>query len=136
MNANDYSAGTYTYPQTGPNRANDERGHRDDERAGTTNVTTVNLTFTSATAANYAWTNENGSGQGTMKFSKVKNLVPASVAGQTAHITVKGNLVTDVGFDSDGTFKSIRGSQFHHLHQLGDLHIHPIQSDSGHLEPN
>ena len=83
-NADDYCAGSYTYMQTGPNTAvltNMDIGML--SRLGTTNVTTVNLTFISATSANCAWTNENGSGTGTMTFSQVSNLVPATLAGET-----------------------------------------------------
>ena len=106
-NADDYCAGTYTYVLTGPNTAvmtNVDIGMM--SWLGTTNVTTVNLTFTSATSGSYFWTCGNDSGSGTIKFSNVKNLVPASVAGRTAHISVKGTQVTNVGFDTDGTFKS------------------------------
>jgi hypothetical protein len=83
-NADDYCAGSYTYVKTGPNTAimtNVDIGML--SWLGTTNITIVNLTFTSATAANYAWSNGTDSGFGTMTFSRVSDLVPATLAGKT-----------------------------------------------------
>jgi uncharacterized repeat protein (TIGR03803 family) len=99
-NADDYCAGSYTYIQTGPNTAlltNVDIGMM--SAFGTTNVTTVNLTFTSVTSGNYAWSSENDSGSGTMAFSQVSNLVPASLAGKT--LTARN---TEIALVGDGTF--------------------------------
>ena len=99
-NANDYCAGSYAYRQTGPHTAlltNIDIGMM--SALGTTNVTAVNLTFTSLTAGNYAWSNGTGSGSGTMTFSRVSNLVPASLAGKT--LTARN---TKIAFAGDGTF--------------------------------
>ena len=104
-NANDYCAGGYTYLQTGPNTAvltNEDIGML--SALGTTNVTTVNLTFTSVNTANYVWTNDNESGSGTMTFSPVSNLVPATLAGKTVQIFAKTTLITTIAFANDGTF--------------------------------
>ena len=86
-NVHYYVAGSYTYNQTGPDTAvttNVNIGMM--SALGTTNVTTFNLSFTSASGGNCAWSNENGSGSGTMTLSRVSNLVPASLAGHTLHI--------------------------------------------------
>jgi hypothetical protein len=105
-NADDYCAGTYTYIQTGPHTAvltNMDIGMF--SWLGTTNVTTVDLTFTSDTGGKYAWTNENGSGSGTMTFSRVSNLVPASLAGETVQVyKSNGALETSITFAGGGTF--------------------------------
>ena len=111
-NADDYCAGSYTYMQTGPNTAvltNMDIGML--SRLGTTNVTTVNLTFISATSANCAWTNENGSGTGTMTFSQVSNLVPATLAGETIQ-TYESNGAAGavITFNTDGTFTDIEAN--------------------------
>ena len=110
-NADDYCAGSYTYMQTGPNTAvltNMDIGML--SWLGTTNVTTVNLTFTSATSANCAWTNENDSGTGTMTFSQVSNLVPASLAGETIQ-TYESNGAAGavITFNTGGTFNETEG---------------------------
>ena len=114
-NANDYAAGSYTYIQTGSETAlltNLDIGMM--SALGTTNVTTMNLTFTSATTANYAWTNENDSGSGTMKFSQVDNLVPASLGGDTLRIYKGKTLISTMVLANDGTFNSTNnsGSQY------------------------
>ncbi len=99
-NADDYCAGSYEYMQTGPNTAtltNVDIGMM--SALGTTNVTTVNLTFTSVTSADCAWSSENDSGSGTMTFSPVSNLVPASLDGKT--MTARGSVIT---FAADGTY--------------------------------
>ena len=106
-NANDYAAGTFDYFQTGLNTAvltNVDIGMF--SALGITNVTTVNLTFTSGNGANYAWTNENSSGTGTMTFTPVGNLAPASLAGKTIQIFQKTTLVSTIALASDGTFTS------------------------------
>jgi len=99
-NVEDYAAGTYMYITNGLDTAvltNVDIGMF--SGLGTTNVTTVNLTFTSATSGSYAWTNGNNSGLGTMTLKLVTNLVPASIAGMT--MTVRGSVFT---FAADGTF--------------------------------
>ena len=99
-NADDYCAGTYTYLQTGPHTAlltNIDIGMM--SALGTTNVTTVNMTFTGAAAANYSWSTATDSGSGTMTFSHVNNLVPATLAGRT---TLARN--TLMAYAGDGTF--------------------------------
>jgi len=105
-NANDYCAGNYTYLQTGPNTAvltNVDIGML--SALGTTNVTTVNLTFTGVTTANYAWTNDNESGSGTMTFSPVSNLVPASLAGRTIQFNnSNGSAAGTESLANDGSF--------------------------------
>ena len=86
-NLNDYAAGSYTYLQTGPTTAlltNMEIGML--SALGTTNVSTLNLMFTSVTSANYAWTNESSSGSGTMTFVHVSPLAPATLAGKTLSV--------------------------------------------------
>ena len=111
-NADDYCAGSYTYMQTGPNTAvltNMDIGML--SRLGTTNVTTVNLTFISATSANCAWTNENGSGTGTMTFSQVSNLVPATLAGETIqYYSIAGRAIAATTLDTDGTYTNIEAN--------------------------
>ncbi len=105
-NVKDYVAGSYTYIPTGTNTAlltNVVIGMA--SALGTTNVTTVDLTFTSSTTANYAWSSENDSGSGTMTFSHVSNLVPASLAGHTLHVNDgNGAVIAAVTLDNDGTF--------------------------------
>ena len=105
-NVKDYCAGSYTYILTGTNTAlltNVVIGMA--SALGTTNVTTVDLTFTSATTANYAWSSENDSGSGTMTFSHVSNLVPVSLAGHTLHVNDgNGAVIAAVTLDNDGTF--------------------------------
>jgi hypothetical protein len=106
-NADDFCAGTYTYVLTGPNTAvmtNTDIGMM--SALDTTNVSIINVTFTSATSANCTWTNDNVPGSATLTLSHVKNLMPASIAGRTAKISVKGTPVTTVGFDSGGNFES------------------------------
>jgi hypothetical protein len=106
-NANDYSAGTYVYFQTGPNTAvvsNMDIGMLN--ALGVTNFTTVNLTFTSVTTANYT----NDSGSGTMTFSPVGNLVPASLGGKTIKGSANGVLAVTFTFGKDGTFNAIEAS--------------------------
>lgn len=114
-NANDYAAGSYTYIQTGAETAlltNLDIGMM--SALGTTNVTTMNLTFTSATTAIYVWTNENDSGSGTMKFSQVDNLVPASLGGDTLRIYKGNTLISTMVLANDGTFNLTNnsGSQY------------------------
>jgi hypothetical protein len=99
-NADDYCAGTYTYIQTGPNTAvmtNTDIGMM--SALGTTNVTTIYLTFTKTTAGTCTWTNGNDSGTATLTFSQVKDLVPASLAGKT--LTARGSVII---FAADGTY--------------------------------
>jgi hypothetical protein len=114
-NANDYCAGSYTYIQTGPNTAlltNVDIGMM--SALGTTNVTTVNLTFTSATSGNYAWSSENDSSSGTMTFSQVSNLVPATLAGKTVQLYRNGVAGAVKNYGSDGTFTSIEANSYTH----------------------
>ena len=114
-NANDYAAGSYTYIQTGSETAlltNLDIGMM--SALGTTNVTTMNLIFTSATTASYAWTNENDSGSGTMKFSQVANLVPASLGGDTLRIYKGKTLISTMVLANDGTFNSTNNSGGHY----------------------
>ena len=114
-NANDYAAGSYTYIQTGSETAlltNLDIGMM--SALGTTNVTTMNLTFASATTASYAWTNENNSGSGTMKFSQVENLVPASLGGDTLRIYKGRTLISTIVLANDGTFNSTNNSGGHY----------------------
>ena len=105
-NVNDYCAGSYTYFPTGTNTAlltNVVIGMA--SALGTTNVTTVDLTFTSATTANYTWSSENDSGSGTMTFSHISNLVPASLAGNTLHVNdANGAAIGAITLYNDGTF--------------------------------
>jgi len=110
-NANDYCAGSYTYIQTGSNSAlltNVDIGMM--SALGTTNVTTVELRFTSATTANYAWSSEHDSGSGTMTFSQVSNLVPATLAGKTVQFNVNNVAGVVKHYGSDGTFTSIEAN--------------------------
>ena len=114
-NANDYTAGSYTYIQTGSETAlltNLDIGMM--SALGTTNITTMNLTFTSATTASYAWTNENDFGSGTMKFSQADNLVPASLDGHTLRIYKGKTLISTMVFANDGTFNSTNNSGSHY----------------------
>ena len=114
-NANDYTAGSYTYIQTGSETAlltNLDIGMM--SALGTTNITTMNLTFTSATTASYAWTNENDFGSGTMKFSQVDNLVPASLGGDTLRIYKGKTLVSTMVLANDGTFNATNSNGGHY----------------------
>ena len=101
-----YSAGTYDYVQTGPDTAVLTITAIEIMSAlGTTNITTIDLTFTGAATANYAWSSVNGSGSGTATFSRLDNIVPATLAGDTIQFyNSNGSKAgTDV-FNSDGTF--------------------------------
>jgi len=113
-NANDYAAGSYTYIQTGSETArltNMDIGML--SALGITNVTTMNLSFTSATTASYTWTNENDSGSGTMIFSPVANLAPASLGGDTLKIYKGKTLITTIVLANDGTFNATNNSGGH-----------------------
>ena len=104
-NFDDYCAGSYTYAVTGPNTAVENSmdiGMM--SWLGTTNNSTINVTFTSATAASCTWSNDNKSGTATFKLSQVSNLVPATVAGQTVAVYVKTTLVMSLVLANDGTF--------------------------------
>ena len=105
-NADDYCAGTYTYGVTGPATATLTNGDIGMMSAlGTTNVTTVNLTFTSTTSANYAWLTQSDSGSGTMTFSRVSNFVPASLAGKTVELkSSTGGGGPTLTYQAGGTF--------------------------------
>ena len=131
-NANDYAAGTNDYLPTGLATAvltNMDIGMF--SALGVTNVTTVNLTFTSANGASYAWTNENDSGTGTMTITPISNLVPASLAGKTVQIYQYTTLATTIALASDGTFTSTNG--FNGIWQpFWDLYFYPIQSHCRH----
>ena len=104
-NLDDYCAGTYTYTVTGPNTAvitDEDIGMM--SWLGTTNDTTINVTFTSATAASCTWSNANDSGSATLKLSQVSNLVPATLAGKTVEAYQKSVLKMSLALANDGTF--------------------------------
>jgi len=114
-NVNDYCAGTYTYITNGPNTAiltNVDIGMM--SALGTTNVTVVNVTFTSATSGNYVWSSENDSGSGTMAFSRVSNLVPETLAGKTIQIYQGSTLISTIILGTDGTFTSTNKNGSHY----------------------
>jgi hypothetical protein len=104
-NEDDYAAGSYTYMQTGPNTAlltNIDIGML--SALGTTNVATLNLTFTSDTSADYAWTNKDDSGTGTMTLAPVSNSVPDSLGGKTVQFYGSGGSVgPTINFTNNGT---------------------------------
>jgi hypothetical protein len=107
-NADDYCAGSYVYVQTGPNTAmltNVDIGMM--SWLGTTNVTTVNITFTSATGGSYSWSSGNDSGSGTMTFSHVSNLVPATLGGRTVQVIANSKVLVTSTLANDGTFNSV-----------------------------
>ena len=81
---------------------------------GTTNVTVVNVTFTSATSGNYVWSSENDSGSGTMAFSRVSNLVPETLAGKTIQIYQGSTLISTIILGTDGTFTSTNKNGSHY----------------------
>jgi hypothetical protein len=103
-NADDFCAGIYTYVKTGPNTA---RMASSDigmlSWLGTSNYTTVNITFTSSTAASCVVSNSDGLGSATIALSHVNNLVAATLAGKTVHAS-DGGKGTVISFDGNGTF--------------------------------
>ena len=70
---------------------------------GTTNITTIDLAFTSPTGGNYAWSNVNGSGSGTITFSAINNLAPASIGGKIVSLSDNGK-GPFLMFSEDGIF--------------------------------
>jgi len=109
-NAGDYVAGDYTYFQTSPTTAlltNMDVGMM--SALGVTNVTTVYLTYTSANNASFDWTNDNGSGSGTMVLTHASDLVPVTLVGKTLKLNASGGGPT-LTFASDGTFARTQGS--------------------------
>jgi hypothetical protein len=116
-NANDYGAGVFDYVPTGPNTAvltNLDVGML--SALGVTNITAWDLTFTSATAASYVWTNEldTASGSGTMTFLQVSNVVPASLAGVTLKLSTNNVLVVTTTFTNDVTFGEVEAGGVQH----------------------
>jgi hypothetical protein len=105
-NADDYCAGSYAYVKTGPNTAHmtsSDIGML--SWLGTTNVTDVDVTFTSASGGSLTFWSENDSGTGPMTLSHVSNLVPATLAGRTIQfyktpgvVEVTMNFTNDVSF--------------------------------------
>ncbi len=104
LNADDYCAGIDTYVKTGTNTAvltNVDIGML--SWLGTTNHTTVRVTF-GAASATAKWSSENDSGTITMTAMKqVSNLVPATLAGKTIKFA-SGSQPATLAFASDGTF--------------------------------
>ncbi len=78
-NLNDFTAGNYTYLNTGPATGiitNTDIGFMED--LGATNVVAIYVTFHNATAGSYTWTNNDSYGAGMFKLSALKkNVVPA-----------------------------------------------------------
>jgi uncharacterized repeat protein (TIGR02543 family) len=114
-NASDYHAGSYEYVPTGPTTAllgNVDIGMLN--ALGVTNVTTMGLTFTGPSSAGYTWTNQNNSGAGTMTFSPVSNLVPATLAGRMVQIFAKTTLVTTIALNNDGSFNATNSAGGHY----------------------
>ena len=61
------------------------------EDLGATNVVAIYVTFHNATAGSYICTNNDSYGAGMFKLSALKkNVVPASLAGQTLSLGSKG----------------------------------------------
>ena len=114
-NAEDYAAGSYAYVPTGANTAlltNVDIGML--SALGTTNVTSLGLMFTSATTANYAWTNDSGTGTGTLTLSTVSNLVPATLAGRTVTLYNNNRASVVKNYANDGTFTSVESNGASH----------------------
>jgi hypothetical protein len=112
-NANDYCAGTYTYVRTGPDTAsltNTDIGMM--AALGSTNVTTVSLTFTGPATATLAWTNETSSGSGTMTIARASHLVPTSLAGKTLRLNSSSGGPT-ITLNADGTFTQTQQGRTH-----------------------
>ena len=112
-NLNDFTAGDYTYLNTGPATGiitNTDIGFMED--LGATNVVAIYVTFHNATAGSYTWTNNDSYGAGMFKLSALKkNVVPASLAGQTLSLGSKGGPV--LTFDDAGNYSSTQNGLTH-----------------------
>jgi hypothetical protein len=70
---------------------------------GTSNYTTVNITFTSSAAASCVVSNSDGLSAVTIALSHVNNLAPATLTGKTVHASDGGKGIV-LSFDGNGNF--------------------------------
>jgi hypothetical protein len=100
-NADDFTAGDYSYVQTSIDTGiitNTDVSFM--SNFGNTNTVAIYLTFNSATAGSYKWTNDPSAGTGTFKLAALKkNPAPATLAGKT--LTARKTLIA---FSNSATF--------------------------------